>query len=210
MTYGISAWGGVPAYKLDKLFAIQKRCIRLLFGHELSFDHSEYYQTCARARTYKDHCKPRDFSLEHTKPLFTENKLLTVHCLYYKFMLVETFKILKYRAPFGLYKIFKLWHNPRKVNITLNCPENSLMVSKQNFVRKACAIWNFFINDVLSKSIINKDVGYIIPGEEQNSDLTTPISFVKENSTKCLLKLQSKGCDETWEDDQFKISLYKQ
>ena len=83
------------------------------------------------------------------------------------------------------------------------------MVSKHNFVMKACAIWNFFINDILSKSTINNHVGYIIPGEEENSDLWASISFVKENLTKCLLKLQSKGCKETWEDDQFQISIYK-
>ena len=73
---------------------------------------------------------------------------------------------------------------------------------------KACAIWNFFINDVLSKNTINNQMGYIIPGEEQNSDLSASISFVKENFTKRLLKLQSEGSKETWEDDQFKISIY--
>ena len=74
---------------------------------------------------------------------------------------------------------------------------------------KACTIWNFFINDVLSKNTISKYVGYIIPGEEENSDLSASISFVKENLTKCLLKLQSNGCKETWEDNQFEISIYK-
>ena len=32
LTYGISAWGGIPHYKLEKLFAIQKLYTRLLFG----------------------------------------------------------------------------------------------------------------------------------------------------------------------------------
>lgn len=50
LTYCISTWGGVPHNKLNKLFAVQKRCVRLLFGEELSFDHHEYYQTCARVR----------------------------------------------------------------------------------------------------------------------------------------------------------------
>ena len=31
----ISCWGGVPDNKLVKLFAIQKRCVKLLFGKEL-------------------------------------------------------------------------------------------------------------------------------------------------------------------------------
>ena len=38
LTYGISVWGGIPDYKLEKLFVIQKRCIRLLFGKKVSFE----------------------------------------------------------------------------------------------------------------------------------------------------------------------------
>ena len=30
--YGITVWGGVSRNKLDKIFALQKRCIRTLFG----------------------------------------------------------------------------------------------------------------------------------------------------------------------------------
>ena len=42
----------------------------MLFGESLSFDHAEYYLTCARTRTYQQHVKRKDFTLEHTKPLF--------------------------------------------------------------------------------------------------------------------------------------------
>ncbi len=111
---------------------------------------------------------------------------------------------MKYCAPSGLYNIFKLWHNPRNACITLKCQKNNLMEAKNNFAMKACVIWNFFINGVLSKNTINNDVGYIIPGEENNSDkLSASISSIKENLTKCLLKLQSEGSKEIWEDDQF-------
>ena len=51
MTYGITAWGSAGLSKLNLLFNIQKRCIRLLFGNKLNFGHAEYYQTCARVRT---------------------------------------------------------------------------------------------------------------------------------------------------------------
>ena len=33
----ISSWGGVSEYKLKTLFSVQKRCVRLLFGKELTF-----------------------------------------------------------------------------------------------------------------------------------------------------------------------------
>ena len=32
ITYCITCWGGVSNYKLQKLFSLQKRCIRILFG----------------------------------------------------------------------------------------------------------------------------------------------------------------------------------
>jgi hypothetical protein len=52
LSYGISCWGGAYSSKLDTLFRIQKRCIRILFGEIPSFDHPEYYQTCARTRMW--------------------------------------------------------------------------------------------------------------------------------------------------------------
>ena len=32
LCYCITVWGNIPSYRLEKLFSIQKRCIRLLFG----------------------------------------------------------------------------------------------------------------------------------------------------------------------------------
>ena len=45
LTYGISCWGGICPSKLIKMFNIQKRCVRILFGDKYSFDHPEYYLT---------------------------------------------------------------------------------------------------------------------------------------------------------------------
>ena len=46
MNYCISSWGGVSESKLQSIFTIQKRCIRLLFGKKFLFDHAGYYETC--------------------------------------------------------------------------------------------------------------------------------------------------------------------
>ena len=94
LTYCISCWGGISSYKVQKLFAIQKRCIRLLFGKELSFDHSEYYETCARVRSYGEHMAEKNFCLEHTKPLFNQHNLLTLHNLYVLHTVLYLFKII--------------------------------------------------------------------------------------------------------------------
>ena len=70
MNYCISCWGGVSESKLQTIFAVQKRCIRLLFGKKFSFDHAGYYETCARVRSYKKQMSPKNYCLEHTKPIF--------------------------------------------------------------------------------------------------------------------------------------------
>ena len=78
LTYGISCWGGVYYSKLHKLFNIQKRCIRILFGESYSFDHPEYYATCCRTKTYQEHGAFKNYAIEHTKPLFDKHNLLTL------------------------------------------------------------------------------------------------------------------------------------
>ena len=208
LTYAISTWGGVAKYKRDKIFSIQKRCIRLLFGSELSYDHSEYYETCARVRTYDEHCKPKNYVLEHTKPLFTEHDFLTVHNLYFKYIFVETFKVLKYRLPFGLYSEYIFSPNIYKMGVTLSCPNVKLQVSKHNFLYKSCTLWNSFADNVLETNELNKDWGYIIPGEKQNSDLSASMYVIKKNINLLLLKLQAKGSKETWDDENFTIFSY--
>ena len=66
-------------YKLGKIFSIQKRCVRLLFGKEVSKDRPEFYFTCARIRTYNQHnMEHKSYCLEYTKPLFNEHKILNL------------------------------------------------------------------------------------------------------------------------------------
>ena len=72
LTYGISCWGRSYKSKLQKIFCLQKRCIRILFGRTYSFDHHEFYYSCARTKTYTEHMAQKDFNLEHTKPLFVK------------------------------------------------------------------------------------------------------------------------------------------
>ena len=82
LSYCISSWGAIPNSKLQSVFAIQKRCIRLLFGTEYLYDHTGYYATCVGARTYQHHMSPKNYCLEHTKPLFNKHKLMNLPNLY--------------------------------------------------------------------------------------------------------------------------------
>ena len=82
MSYCINSWGSVSDYKLQSIFAIQKRCVRLLFGKKYSYNHTGYYETCARTRTYKEHTSPKNYCLEHTKSIFNIYKILNLHNLF--------------------------------------------------------------------------------------------------------------------------------
>ena len=70
LTYGISCYGGIPSYKLNKVFSIQKRCVRLLFGKQFTFNHHEFYLICAWTRSFEEQLGPKSFCLKHTKLLF--------------------------------------------------------------------------------------------------------------------------------------------
>ena len=187
LTYGISCWGGVPNYKLNKVFAIQKRCIRLLFGKQFTFYHHEFYLTCARTRSFDEQMEPRIFCLEHTKPLFNEHNLMNLENLYHYHTFMELFKILKHQTPMSVYECFRFC--PKNNKLLLMIPKVRLVVFQQNFVYKSSEIWNSLIKHVFSICNVEES-GIIIPGSTANSDLSASVAFIKN---KLRAKLQSKN-----------------
>ena len=71
--YGISVWGGISNVKLEKLFIVQKRCIRMLFRDNSKF--LEKFMMCARVQTLGyQKLDTTFFERKHTKPLSTKSK----------------------------------------------------------------------------------------------------------------------------------------
>ena len=157
LTYGISVWGGVSDSKLNKIFIVQKHCIRVLFGDRESY--LAKFKTCARVRPRGIEKLGAEFySREHTKPLFTEYNLLAVRNLYHYFCTIDVFKILKFRQPITLYEMYQLSH--RETSLALILPERC-----GQFFYKSALAWNSVYRSVL---------------ERPNSDLTTKISHFKD------------------------------
>ena len=203
LTYCISAWGGVAKYKLNKIFSIQKRCIRMLFGNELSFDDSDYYETCARCRPYEKEKKTKEYCLEHTKPLFNNTDLLTIHNLYSKHIFMETYKILQQHSPISMFSEFAKQPSHKTCNHRLRVQvNNDLNSSRINFIYKATVLWNTLIPRVLLPNT-PMDNGLIVPGSCKNTDLSASIPFVKRRIKSLLLTIQATGCKKTWEDNNF-------
>ena len=195
LTYCTSCWGGVPDYKLSRIFAIQKRCIRLLFGKTLTSDHEEFYQTCARVRTINEHREEKAFCLEHTKPLFNEHSIMSLGNLYVYHTFMQIFKILKTSTPISARELITFL--PKNEKFTLMLPLVKLNVSQQNFTFKASKIWNDHKDEILNRCPPNQH-GLVIPGSIENSDLSSSTGFVKHKLRKLLLSNQKGGDPIAW------------
>ena len=199
LTYGISCWGGCYKSKLNKIFSIQKRCIRILFGEKYSFDHPEYYYSCARTKTYTEHMAPKDFALEHTKPLFIKHGLLTMHNLYIFRSLTELLKIIKFHSPISIYQFFNC---SRNVSFRLQEPSVKLQISKRNYIYCAIKLWNLYFRKILNPpTLLVKPIfkGFQhTDGNMENSDMSIPIGLFKKRLNDILLDVQKEGCSQEW------------
>ena len=193
LTYCISCWGGVPVSKLQKIFAIQKRCVRIPFGKEFSFDHPEFYETCARCRTFEENMAPKNYCLEHTKPIFNEHNILSLNNLHIFHTFMELFKIIKFRTPVSLFELFEVSSRSQLMIL----PRVNLDVSKQNFVFKSASIWNKLSNIIFEKCLPQQN-GIIIPGSANNSDVAASTSIIKNKLKSYLLASQKSGDETEW------------
>ena len=92
--------------------------------------------------------------------------------------------------PKLLYNLFA--HSPRSIdgiNMLLLLPKVHTELEKTTFVFQASLIWNAIIEKVMNNCKPNKD-GILVPGSSECSDLTTPISTIKNKLRDLLLKVQ--------------------
>ena len=207
LTYGISAWGSLSCNKLKKIFSIQKRCVRLLFGKSCNFDHVDYYKTCARTRSIDEHMAPRNYVLEHTKPLFMEHKFLTVHNLHKLFILNEIYKIQKYRYPISLstflYKTSESSRDYRKNNLVV--PNYHLNVSRNQFLYYGTNTWNKVNSEIFKLSNNNRQLKIVVPGSDFLSDFSTSPFVAKRKFKEILFNMQFSGEISTWQKCNFNL-----
>ena len=189
------------------MFSLQKRCIRIIFGNKVSFDHVEFYETCARARPLTSiNTHEINYELENTKPLFNNNHLLTVHNLYKLHIMTETIKIKKFSCPSPLNDTLKLSSMNRRVSL-LKVPQYSLMTSKNNFHYKAATIWNKIKPKLLERPDLDANTNLVIPGSCLNSDLTTPMVYIKHKTKAILLYIQCLGDPIHWLSDRLNFTI---
>ena len=184
INYGITVWGGTKKISIDKLFNVQKHCIRITFG-----DYEAYvdkYSTCARAREYHDQILSGKFyRKEHTKKLFNDNAILTIHNLYILRCCTEIFKILKFRIPVSIYYNFNI--SRRKNRMLLIAP-----IKNHQFLSKGTTLWNI-VTKILFKF---------------NDDFSAKFNIYKTKLKQVLFKNQSKHDPDEWTPTNFQIYSY--
>ena len=185
MSYCISCWGGISKYKLQSLFNLQKRCVRILFGKVSNRDHPEFYETCARVRPYNYQLSVQNFQLEHTKPIFNEKKsVITSSFVHLSYILwcIQNMKIQD--SYIIIFEIFK--NRPSDSNMMLIISKVKLNVEKNNFIFQASCIG-------------------LMPGSTFGSDNTTPITVIKRKLKDGILDTQALNSlnSEDWYPENF-------
>ena len=143
LSYCISVWGGANKSLMNKLFAVQKRCIRYLLGDYTAY--KDKFCTSARTRPFGEQRLGCEFYCkENTKPLFTRHKILTVHNLH-KYMTVnELSKIIYSKATSIIYHNIKMSTRNNRNLIIL--PKN--LLARNQFQYISSHYWNMLIKDL--------------------------------------------------------------
>ena len=182
LLYGISVWGGIPKTHLQKLFLLQKKCLRILFGDYKAYKENLETMTVEPVQSNQIHNYRDSYQKEHTKPLFNKHEILTVQNAFMYHSCVEIFKILKYRNPISIYKLFTPSRRDSS-NILL------LPTFSHNFTYQAAKIWN-----TISKTIFET---------LQPSDIKT--SLFKKRLKASLLEIQKMHNETEWIPRNFDI-----
>ena len=131
--------------------------------------------------------KKKKFQLEHTKPIFNDMNLLSLHHLYIYHTFIDTLKLLKYRIPISIFELFK--SSPRDVSIRLLVPRIKLDLTKVNFLFQASCIWIELVPKLMNICRSNP-LGIMVPGSTEGSGLLTSIAVLKKKLSGVLLNTQ--------------------
>ena len=205
LSYCINVWGGVSPAEIEKLFITQKYCMRILFGKQPYWFITE---TCQRVLSFNEQMH-RDFSKEHTKPLFKSNNILTVSNLYNYHALIEVYKIMKFKTPYSIYSRFHM--SDRKILLILN--KVKFDKHKQQFFYNAAMKWNqisnFLIKPYEIKVINSKDTDESsLNNVVLTYDFTLSVSVLKAKLKKIIMDIQCDGIANEWNTLNSNLTAY--
>ena len=143
LSYCISVWGGAKKSLINKLFTVQKRAIRYLFGDKAAYTNK--FCTAARTRPFGQQILPHSFYCKvNTKPLFTQLKILTVHNLHRYMTTNEISKVIYSKTPSTIYNSVEMSTRNNKNLIIL--PRNHILHSQFQYI--SSYYWNKFMKNL--------------------------------------------------------------
>ena len=150
----------------------------------------------------------KDYSKEHTKPLFNSHNILTVHNLYVYHSLLELYKILKFRTPYCVYELFLGSSEVRHSDLILHIPLVLLHCQRQSFIHQASILWNKFYKKLLEPFMIPLHKDYVLKFKLTNSesihyDYSTKVSRFKSQLSRLLMDMQSNGDKTAWRENNY-------
>ena len=181
LNYGITIWGKASKKNINKLFIVQKHCIRILFGDRIAYN--DKLKTSARARPLGSQILGASFyKKEHSKPLFNKHSLFTVHNLYKYQTITTTYKTLQTHVPITFHSMFT--PSSRKGSLLL------MPTYSNTFSYHASSLWNKFCSSTEGSTI---------------RDFSCGIGAVKRIFRKVITERQTLGDSDEWSDANFQL-----
>jgi len=184
LKYCLTVYGAARKCHTEKLFRIQKHCVRILFGNREEY--LDKFKTCARVREFDHQILGQEFYCkENTKPIFTGQKILAMQNIYNYQACFEVLKILKFRRPALLYETYTL---SRRNHSTLLI----LPVKSNQFVYRSSKLWNVVVKCLFKDSGLEN----------------IKIGAFKSQLKNYLLKIQSMHDETEWYPDNFDLKHF--
>ena len=187
LSYCLTIYGAANKNQTEKIFRVQKHCMRVLFGNREKY--LDKFATCARVREFGNQILGSEFFCkENSKPIFQKLKILAFRNIYNYQACLEVLKLLKFHRPTLLYKQYSLSQRNNSTLVIL--PHKS-----KQFTFISSRIWNAAMKHVV-----------------RDSGLTDiKLGSFKQKLKTCLLKIQGKHDGIEWYPLNFKLdSLYTQ
>ena len=131
-----------------------------------------------------------DYAKEPSKPIFKAHAIISVYNLYTYHVLLEFYKILKFRVPYCLYELFTK-HSPRREDhhgLYFIIPKNRLSFEKSTFIYQAILSWNSLYKSILTPENIELHKSCKIKGDQGSSILVTWDYSTSTSTFKARLK----------------------
>jgi len=149
----------------------------------------------------------KDYTKEHTKPLFKKHEILTLHNLYPYYCLLDLYKILKFRTPYSLFEILRIIIG-RSGNLNLAVPQTSLQCQRRTFFYQSTLLWNVYYKRLLTPSEAELHSDHTTALNLTAStfvffDFSTKVCTFKTRLRHLLFDLQGSGAEISWTESNY-------